>query len=65
MQTQKLVVEGFLKKTGRVSRNQCLRLYISRLGAIINRLKHEGYKFETKRIKTKKSKYGDFVYIKI
>lgn len=30
-----------------ITRNECLRVYISRLGAIIHQLKEEGYEFET------------------
>jgi len=35
-----------LEKNGQISRNECLRNYISRLGAIISKLKKKGYKFE-------------------
>ena len=47
-----------LEFNGEVSRNTALKNYISRLSAIINCLKKEGYKFETEHRK------GDFVYIR-
>lgn len=45
-----------LLETGEISRNQCLRQYISRLGARIWDLKKEGYDFEEER------RGGDYVY---
>lgn len=45
--TQKQWVENQLIKNGKITRNECLRNYISRLGAIISMLKDDGYKFET------------------
>lgn len=45
-----------LRRDGYVSRNEALRNYISRLGAIICDLKKDGWDFETKREK------GDYVY---
>lgn len=45
--TQKQWVENKLIKNGKITRNECLRNYISRLGAIISMLKDDGYKFET------------------
>ena len=44
--TQEKWVLKRLEQTGEISRNECLRNYISRLGAIICRLKDKGYKFE-------------------
>jgi hypothetical protein len=44
--TQKQWVENQLIKNGKITRNECLRNYISRLGAIISMLKDDGYKFE-------------------
>lgn len=35
-----------LKKYGKITRNQCLKNYISRLGAIIYKLKKEGFNFD-------------------
>ena len=40
-------VKTQLEKYGEVSRNQALQNFISRLGAIVNRLKNEGYDFKT------------------
>ena len=63
-QTQKQWVKEQLKSNGFITRNQCLRNYISRLGAIIYKLKEEGMKFETDYIETE-TKYGkgkDFKY---
>jgi phage-related protein len=45
-----------LEQTGEISRNECLRNYISRLSAIIYSLKKEGYEF------TEFSRKGDYVY---
>lgn len=45
-----------LKDKGEISRNQCLRNYISRLGARIKDLQKEGMQFETER------RDGDYVY---
>jgi len=55
--TQKQRVIHKLKIDGRISRNQCLNNYISRLSAIILDLRNEGWDFETKDIN------GDYVYI--
>lgn len=53
-------IKSRLKKTGRITRNQCLRRYISRLGARINDLKKEGWGF---RGYYKKTRNGmDYVY---
>lgn len=38
-------VKAELKKNGFISRNHCLRNYITRLGALINTLIAEGYVF--------------------
>lgn len=54
--TQKQRVLGQLKKFGKISRNDCLRNYISRLSAIIYDLKKEGYEF------TEKEVGGDYIY---
>lgn len=54
--TQKQRVLGQLKKFGKISRNDCLKNYISRLSAIIYDLKKEGYEFTEKEIN------GDYVY---
>lgn len=44
--TQKSWVAVELATTGTITRNQCLRNYISRLGAIIADLKKDGWEFE-------------------
>lgn len=53
-------VKNQLKEKGKVSRNVALSVYISRLGAIIFRLKESGYVLEGKYVKTKNGR--DFVY---
>lgn len=51
------IVKKELDLYGFISRNWCLKHFISRLGAIICRLKKEGYVFSTRRID------GDYAYI--
>ncbi len=58
--SQKEWVLDKLKTNGYVSRNQCLRNYISRLGAIIWTLKDDGYIISSKIIK--KGKRSDYIY---
>lgn len=41
---------------GEISRNECLKNYISRLGARISDLKRMGFRFETER------RGGDYIY---
>jgi hypothetical protein len=48
-----------LNRDGFITRNECLRNYISRLSAIILLLKRQGWKFETVEEK------GDYKYIVI
>lgn len=55
--TQYNVVLRHLIKYGYVTRNWCLRKYISRLSAIIYGLKKRGYRFEISR------EGGDYKYI--
>ena len=43
--TQIAWVQKTLRKNKRITRNQCLQKYISRLGAIIHRLKKDGWQF--------------------
>jgi len=58
--SQKERILNQLKKNGYITRNQCLKNYISRLGARIKDLKNEGYIIEGKNIKTQ---YGeDYIY---
>jgi hypothetical protein len=54
--SQKQRIIAKLKRDGTVSRNECLRNYISRLGAIICLLKKQGWEFETSE------KDGDYIY---
>ena len=63
-QSQKEFVKQELVKNGFITRNKCLRNYVSRLSAIIFLLKEEGFEFETKFVENKTT-YGterDFVY---
>ena len=63
-QDQLTYVKAVLVRDGKVSRNWALQRYISRLGAIIYKLKLEGYKFTGEFVKTR-SKFGsgrDYVY---
>jgi ribosomal protein S8 len=60
--TQKTLILQRLKETGSVSRNWCLKNYISRLGAIIQQLESEGYQFSAEYVKDKQSGYKDYVY---
>lgn len=50
--TQIDFVKSELEKNGSITRNECLRNYISRLGAIIDVLKKQGWDFETRYIKS-------------
>ena len=52
--SQVTMVEKRLEKYGEVSRNWALDNYISRLSAIIYKLKKSGYKFKTYTIPCKK-----------
>lgn len=54
--TQKDRVAKRLLQVGKISRNECLKNFISRLSAIIQDLEVEGWVFETKQVK------GDYVY---
>lgn len=49
-------VKKRLRERGVIYRNECLRVYISRLGAIINQLKNEGWEFEAEHWR------GDYRY---
>ena len=63
--SQKEFVKNELKNNGFITRNKCLRNYISRLSAIIFVLRDEGFEFETKYLENP-TNYGtierDFVY---
>ena len=55
-----------LEKDGYVTRNEALRRYISRLGAIIHHLKQKGWRFKTEWIETRRpdgSVGKDYKYI--
>jgi hypothetical protein len=55
-------VEKQLIKRKRISRNECLRNYISRLGAIIHVLKERGYVFDSHwSMNGEVEFHGDFV----
>lgn len=58
--TQSDWVVNQLERYGKVSRNQCLSRYISRLGAIICDLKKAGWEIEGNYKTTKNGK--DFIY---
>lgn len=58
--TQKAWILKQLRENGRITRNECLKNYISRLGARISDLKSEGWKIEGEFIKTTNGK--DYVY---
>lgn len=62
--SQKTFVRNCLLDRGFISRNYCLRRYISRLSAIIFDLKLEGMEFITERveIKTQQGISNDFIY---
>jgi len=55
-ESQKTWIVKMLNIKGNITRNECLAAYISRLGAIINILKKEGWVFESKYVN------GDYVY---
>jgi len=54
--SQKLWIKTQLEEKGMVSRNQCLRRYISRLAARIADCREEGMNIVGKKVK------GDYVY---
>jgi len=58
--TQLNFVKKQLLENGKISRNECLKEYITRLSAIILDLKGEGFETEGKFVKTKTGK--DYVY---
>lgn len=63
--TQLDFIKVRLQETGEISRNDCLRQYVSRLGARINDLKRLGWQFDTEVRPTTRpdgSKGKDFVY---
>lgn len=60
--TQKDRVVTKLLKDGFITRNECLRNFISRLSAIIQDLELEGWEFETSRKGNSATAEGDYVY---
>ena len=58
--TQLDFVRDELKNKGYITRNFCLKHYISRLGARINDLKREGMDIEGKNLKTDNGM--DYIY---
>ena len=52
MKNQKQMIINKLKDDGFVSRNWALQNFCSRLGAIINKLKNEGWEFDARYTKT-------------
>ena len=54
--TQKQRIIKRLLEKGEISRNECLKVFISRLGAIICNLKNDGWDFETE------NRNGDYIY---
>jgi hypothetical protein len=61
--TQLRKVKKTLKQEGKITRNYCLRRFISRLSAIIFVLKEKGWEFSTRRVYLDPNKKSwDFVY---
>ena len=60
LQTQKTFVISQLKDYGKISRNFCLQNFITRLGAIVEKLNNEGYVIQGAYEKTEKGK--DYIY---
>ena len=58
--TQRQFVLNQFRVKGYITRNECLRNYISRLGAIICDLKKEGYDIEGHNMKTENG--TDYIY---
>jgi len=58
--TQEQFVEDILLEDGEISRNYCLSRFITRLGAIIWKLKDRGYEITGQYVKTATGK--DFIY---
>ena len=54
--TQLEKVKYILDRDGEITRNQCLRMYISRLSSYMLKLKRLGYEYTTSR------RNGDYVY---
>jgi len=63
--TQYQYVENQLRKNNELSRNQCLRVYITRLAEYIGRLRKRGWEFTVEKRKTNQYVWcgTDYVYI--
>ena len=62
-ETQERAIVNVLKQEGKITRNYCLRRFISRLSAIIFVLKEKGWEFSTRRVYLDPNKKSwDFVY---
>jgi hypothetical protein len=65
-QSQLITVSLILRDKGEVTRNQCLKMGISRLGALINTLISKGWKFHDRKSKHEimrgEERNGDYVY---
>lgn len=61
-QTQLNFVKNELKTKGYITRNECLAKFISRLGALINKLKNQGWEFDTSYIETPHGHGKDYKY---
>jgi hypothetical protein len=59
-ETQKNRVLNQLLTVGYITRNQCLRNYITRLASIISKLEREGYEFSAGYQRTKSG--IDYIY---
>jgi hypothetical protein len=59
-ETQRQRVIKKLLKDGFVTRNECLRNFMSRLGAVIQVLEDEGWEFDAKYLPT--SQGNDYIY---
>ncbi|MGB1226446.1 MAG: hypothetical protein ACPG9K_01030 [Poseidonibacter sp.] len=64
--TQREYIENYIRKHGSISRNHCLREFISRAGAIICDMNSNGYVIEGKTVKgsylTRWGMQNDYVY---
>jgi len=60
--SQKKQVIEKLERDGHVTRNWCLRRYISRLSAIIYDLREEGWRFDGEFIQNEKNRGKDYRY---
>ncbi len=60
-QKQRAFILKKLQQQGFISRNNCLENYLSRLGAYMNFLKDQGFRFEARYIKRGEGK--DYIYV--